>query len=990
MQFSHFRFFLVLLPLLALSTAFAQPLNYDPDKIDTRLWLRYQENPGTSQPVQVLLADRIDAQGLGNEWEQQKMSLSRRASQLVTLLQQKAASTQGPLVAMMESDPGVIPGTLTPMWITNMVEAEVTLDAMLRISLRPEVEMVYWNEPAVASNSTEAASPSFITVANGHEPGHDVINAPALWRMGYSGYAKKAMILDTGVDGTHPSLFRTFWGNYVPINQAWFDLGGSPSPEDCDGHGTHVAGTILGLNASNNDTIGVAPNGLWMGATGITDFEGKCQGFSVSQALQWALNPDNNAATTNDIPDVINNSWGSRNPSVFSCNDSRKFILDALEAAGVAVVFAAGNEGPDSVTIGSPSILNSELVNVFSVGAVTAQAAGYPIASFSSRGPSVCGGTDAALRIKPEVSAPGVNVRSAYPGGGTAVLSGTSMASPHVAGALMLLREAFPNVSGTQLKLALYNTAVDYGAPGEDNQYGKGIIDVLAAYNYLISIGNTPAPVLQQNDAVASDLANLGARVCNSFVFPFFILKNSGDNPLTQATIQYTFSTGVTGTINWTGNLPKGNIIPVPLTNLVLPNGNYSLTVEVSQPNGTTDDRPLDNKIVRNFVVATGPAAVGVPDTVCVNNRALLKASVPSGAVVWYDVPTAGTPVGQGPQFLTPQLTTSRTFYAEGVEKARGGLLAPGPGSSLGTTSQGMIFDVLESLTLESFAIEAKGIGLRVFQLFNPQGVLVASQSMFMTKDTTMRIKLGASLSPGTGYRLQVSGTLNMPRTPSVTYPLSAGTALRITGATDGSTNYYYLYDWDITYNPSCARTEVTANTTAGSVSPVLFASDTLVDLATSATVQFLDNTPGGTSRVWDFGDGNTSTSQSPVHTYTQPGTYLVSLRARAGGTCEGVAVQRVVVDGVTSLDNRFEQGEITLQPNPGNGSYRLGIDLQTPEALHITLLDLTGRQIWSTHTAPVSRTELAMELPQLAAGVYVLKVQSPTRSMAIRLVEHD
>src|SRR5690606_22491680 len=142
---------------------------------------------------------------------------------------------------------------------------------------------------------------------------------------------------------------------------------------------------------------------------------------------------------------------------------------------------------------------NFDLVSSFSVGNVS-QSAPFAIAGSSSRGPSQCGG-EGSLLIKPEVSAPGINVRSSYLNGSYAQLTGTSMSAPHVSGAVLLLKEAFPFLSGDIILMALYLTAFDLGEPGEDNDYGMGLIDVLAAYNYLIDEGYTPVPpVTNQTD----------------------------------------------------------------------------------------------------------------------------------------------------------------------------------------------------------------------------------------------------------------------------------------------------------------------------------------------------------------------------------------------------------------------------------------------------------------------------------------------------------
>ncbi|NIV72239.1 MAG: S8 family serine peptidase, partial [Calditrichae bacterium] len=138
------------------------------------------------------------------------------------------------------------------------------------------------------------------------------------------------------------------------------------------------------------------------------------------------------------------------------------------------------------------------MVNIWATGAVNGHNPSFPIASFSSRGPSTCGGTGSLL-IKPEACAPGVSVRSSQFNNQYGTLSGTSMACPHVVGAIALLKQAFPQFTGHQLKLALYNSAQDLGASGEDNTYGMGIIDVYAAFQSL-GVPNPPTNFTSYSD----------------------------------------------------------------------------------------------------------------------------------------------------------------------------------------------------------------------------------------------------------------------------------------------------------------------------------------------------------------------------------------------------------------------------------------------------------------------------------------------------------
>ncbi|MFO7863894.1 MAG: S8 family peptidase, partial [Salinivirgaceae bacterium] len=208
--------------------------------------------------------------------------------------------------------------------------------------------------------------------------------------------------------------------------------------------------------------------------------------------------------TVSDVPDVINNSWGlsnSDNPD--NCDLPSTLVLNTVNAAGIAVVFSAGNDGPSAGTVGEPAHIARSTTNVFSVGALSSS--NLSIAGFSSRGPTNCySGADTSLQIKPEVSAPGVSVYSATGTSGWGYMSGTSMAAPHVAGAVLLLKEAFPQVAGDEILLALYNTAIDLGEEGEDNVFGNGLIDVEAAYYYLAETYSPQPPQTSEDNVYTS------------------------------------------------------------------------------------------------------------------------------------------------------------------------------------------------------------------------------------------------------------------------------------------------------------------------------------------------------------------------------------------------------------------------------------------------------------------------------------------------------
>jgi len=239
-------------------------------------------------------------------------------------------------------------------------------------------------------------------------------------------------------------------------------------------------GIMVGSDAGGT-AIGVAPDARWI-AVKIFNDAGVAQISAIHGGFQWLLDPDG-VPGTDDAPDVVNASWGLGNPG--TCDPEFQQDMLMLKTAGIVVVQAAGNDGPNASTSVSPA--NNPAG--FAVGAVDGASA---VAGFSSRGPSACDGT-----IFPELVAPGVAVRTAdLSFGGMlnyATVSGTSFASPHVAGAAALLLSALPGKSVLEVELSLKLSATDFGAPQPDQAYGYGMMNVLAAYNRLSTDINCPA-----------------------------------------------------------------------------------------------------------------------------------------------------------------------------------------------------------------------------------------------------------------------------------------------------------------------------------------------------------------------------------------------------------------------------------------------------------------------------------------------------------------
>ncbi len=415
----------------------------------------------------------------------------------VVLALQDATRAQAPLLtelAAKQRDGGVV--GYTSYWITNCVVMLASKTEIERIAARPDVSAVELNfsveliAPVSRDDGLGFGSDAELnedgTRDIGITPGLYAIRAPEVWEQyGYTGAGRLIGSLDTGVDGTHQALASRWRGNFHPHAECWLDVldNGTTTPHDFGGHGTHTTGTMTGV--APGDTIGVAWGAQWIAANAIDQGVNPDFDNDILLCFQWFTDPDGDPFTVDDVPDVVQNSWGvNEDIGGYPACDNRWWdVIDNCEAAGVVTTWSAGNEGPARFTLRSPPDRASTIYNCFSVGAVDATDYDwpYPIADFSSRGPSLCTDVPPENLIKPEVVAPGVNVYSSIPGGNYGNNSGTSMAGPHVAGIVALLRQANPDLEVDTIKQILMTTARDEGDSGEDNTYGHGFVDALAA-----------------------------------------------------------------------------------------------------------------------------------------------------------------------------------------------------------------------------------------------------------------------------------------------------------------------------------------------------------------------------------------------------------------------------------------------------------------------------------------------------------------------------
>jgi subtilisin family serine protease len=296
------------------------------------------------------------------------------------------------------------------------------------------------------------------------------VDLDSLWNAEYRGQGVVVAILDSGVDVLHDDLANRWRGG----SNSWFDpYLEQPDPIDLSGHGTAVSSIVLGGDAAAS-YIGVAPNAQWIAAR-IFDNSGNSSESAISEVLQWVVDPDGDPGT-DDFPDIVQNSWGLA-ATEGQCSNPFSAELAVIDALGIDLVFAVGNSG----SVGLSSYLTPSFdQHVISVGALqTDNNLFFP----SSRGPDDCG-----TSIIPSVVAPGQNIRTAnltfggFDTDNTTVNDGTSFSSPHVSGALALLRSKFKAQDHLQYRTALFDSSIDLG---DQDDYGLGLIQASAAATLL-------------------------------------------------------------------------------------------------------------------------------------------------------------------------------------------------------------------------------------------------------------------------------------------------------------------------------------------------------------------------------------------------------------------------------------------------------------------------------------------------------------------------
>lgn len=437
-----------------------------------------------------------------------------------------------------------------PFWIDNIVLVQATKDVILELAARDDVQEVFDNytltlPPKPDKPDGPQQSPMQVPLWDSLTK----IGAKQVWTSyGLTGAGVRVGGLDTGVDIAHPDIAGKMITNNpadptYPGGWAEFDGNGAKVvgsvPHDSDQHGTHTTGTMIGGSASGY-AIGVAPDANLMHGLVIPGGSGSFG--QVAAGMEWIIDPDDNPMT-DDGAQVVNMSLGATGTYTQMVAPT-----DNMVAAGVFPSFSIGNSGPGASTTGSPG-------NVPSAYGVGATNLNDVIASFSSRGPVTWNYPPyVGTWIKPDISAPGVDIFSSVPGGSWEYSgwSGTSMAAPHLSGTVALMLQANPSLTVDMAKQILAETAIDLGTAGMDNDYGWGRVNAFAAVSAaLAGVGTLNGTVYSSVggtlEGVQVRVVDTGQKVKTNASGAYTMKVVAGDHTIEYSKFGYeTFSVMVT------------------------------------------------------------------------------------------------------------------------------------------------------------------------------------------------------------------------------------------------------------------------------------------------------------------------------------------------------------------------------------------------------------------------------------------------------------
>jgi subtilisin family serine protease len=948
-----------------------------------------QEHLGTAQaaqklPVQIVLKEQFDKQLL-NSLVDGMFKVERRV-EVARILSEFSAQKQAGVLQYLAT---VGAGNVKSFWVINAVYCEATPEVIRQLSERPEVSYVNYDlvyQPNLLEPEQESDGTEEITW------GVDKINAPAVWALGYTGDGIVCGHIDTGCNYNHPDLADHMWTDANYPNHGWNFENNNNDPMDVQGHGTHTAGTVAGDGTGGSQT-GVAPDAQIMVCRVRTQVD------SVAESQCWAamefcvappLSPSNGADLyTMSLGWMI--SWDPHQATW-------RTTADNVNAAGVSQIVAAGNERGTAIPNACrcpgnvpPPWWNPEntgvgaLSGIVSIGATDV---GDAIASFSSPGPvtwsSVPPFSDYPYPpglTRPDVSAPGVDVKSCAMGGGYTTMSGTSMATPHTAGAVCLMLSKNANLSPAVVDSILEVTAIDLGPSGKDNDFGAGRIDALAAVNY---VGGSGGPLLNlQSTQVIDSTGNNNGRLDPGETAKLLMtLRNSGGaacNSVNGKFRVYDARLTVSDSAGAWGNIAVGGTA----TNTA---NWFQVAADAGIPPGTAFTCSLfvtgdSADYAKTFPVSL---TVGQPATpgalLMTHDTGYCKLTVSAQGSIGYDIPTSG----QGSGFCYPKASTSSLFYSSFLMGNAATYVADHFYGMPASGSPNTDLRPVDSLR----AMVPPLAGDEHFRGSYSDAGHSAPKNLKVTQNSYQVAATGYDDFAVLVFDIQNNGS-------GAVNGMYAGTWSDLDVGADPATNTSFA---DTVRRFMYMRQSSSANPTVGVkiLAPQSFANLTSVDhnvwvypdtcVTDNQKFRFLNGTivQRNSTRAYDWSVvGSVGPFDLPVGN-----TYRFAV-AFVGGADENTAkanadsAQSWYDHNVGVLESP-QQSQVAraleLVPNPFTGRTMVRYNVRVPGRVRIAAVDVTGRVVANLFNADVAagKGELVWQPKGIANGVYFIKLETP------------
>ena len=512
---------------------------------------------------------------------------------------------------------------------------------------------------------------------------------------------------------------------------------------------------------------------------------------------------------------------------------------------------------------------------------------------------------------------------------------------------------SYPPVGDYHKYLSAGTYSVTYSAPGYASKTITGV-----------TISATSATVRNVQLTPVLPDANFGADVTSTC----------------SGVVQFTDLTA--GATNWLWNFGDGNTSTQqhPLHQYAT-NGTFTVSLTVSNCKGSNTETKTSLVSVN---LATVPVVNGASR--CGAGSLTLSASG-TGTINWYDAPD-GNLLSSGSSFTTPVLSTSTNYYAAQDFSTPGAKVGKtdsvGGGALYSGTTYYLKFDCTTACTLNSVLIYAGAAGTRTVQLKSSTGTVLATKDVYLPAGAS-RAELDFAVPVGTNLRLAAFGTTtNMYRSSGgITFPYNLAGKISITGTNASSIRYYYFYDWEIDRSV-CSSASVPVTATIDELATAAFTST-----AVSTTATFTNTSSNANDYAWDFGDGQSSTQTSPVHTYASAGTFTV--RLIASNDCGSDTVTSVLTISTTGgLADAAEAGSISIYPNPAGSVINLSLHTGIRANGRYELMNIVGDvvQAGSLLFYP-ERPSISLNVQSLSPGIYFIRLMMGEASVIRKVVIH-